>query len=175
MEEISILERKYSAGDTILFPILYELSSKDIPCTLGWIKQLIYKEVDRSTGTLEVCNHIACKITRDILKKCHYQSISDFLAYCDSLLPPIIYKLLSRYQEIDCENLNSRIALLYATYLDIMHLKNIHVDSTITIVIKIFERLFSETRLNLTIDYRELWLLENCICILINYCTESKI
>ena len=42
----------------------------------------------------------------------------------------------------------------------------------------IFERLFSDTKLNLAIDYRELWLLENSICLLINlytdYCIESS-
>lgn len=170
MEEISILERNYYAGNTTLFPVLYELSPKDIPYTLQWIKKLIYKEVDRSTGTLEVCNHIACKITGDILEKCRYQGIMNFLNHCDSLLFPVIYRLLSSYQTIDSENLNSRVTLLYATYLYIIYSKNIHVDSVITIVTKTFERLFSETRLNLAIDYRELWLLENCICILINYC-----
>lgn len=175
MEEISILEKKYYAGDTTLFPVFYELSPKEIPLALQWIKELIYKEVDRSTGTLEICNHIACKITGDILKNYHYQSISDFLNHSDTLLPPLIHKLLNKYQSIDCENLNSRITLLYATYLNIIHLKNIHTDTTITIVSKTFERLFSETRLNLIIDYRELWLLENCICILINYCIESRI
>lgn len=138
-------------------------------------KKLIYKEVNRSTGTLEVCNHIACKVTGDILEKYPYQCIMDFLNHCDSLLSPITNSLLNSYQSIDCENLNSRVTLLYATYLEIIHSKNIHVDSKITIVIKTFERLFSETRLNLAIDYRELWLLENCICILINYCAESKI
>lgn len=175
MEEISILERKYSIGDTTLFPILYELSPKDIPYTLRWVRELIYKEVNRSTGTLEVCNHIACKITGDILEKFRYKSISDFLNHCDSLFSPIIYNLLKSYQAIDCENLNSRVTLLYATYLNIIHSENTHGDPTISMVSKIFERFFSEMRLNLTIDYRELWLLENCICILINYCTESKI
>ena len=151
------------------------MSPKDIPLALQWIKELIYKEVDKSTGTLEICNHIACKITDDILKNYHYQSISDFLNHNDTLLPPLIHKLLNRYQSIDCENLNSRVTLLYATYLNIIHSKNVHIDATTTIVSKTFERLFSETRLNLIIDYRELWLLENCICILINYCIESRI
>lgn len=175
MEEISILERKYYAGDTTLFPILYELSPKDIPYTLQWIEELIYKEVDRSTGTLEVCNHIACKITGDILERCYYKSISEFINHHDSQFSPIICNLLKSYQAIDFENLNSRVALLYATYLDIIHSEYFHGDSTIFMVSKIFERLFSETRLNLTIDYRELWLLENCICILLNYCKESRI
>lgn len=179
MEEISILKKRYYTGDIVLFPVLYELSPNDIPNTLQWIKELIFKEVDRHTGSLEVCNHIACKITNDILTNYHYKNISDFLNQCDSSATSIVYTLLNSYQTIDYENFNSRIAILYATYLSIIHSKKIHADPTITIVSKTFEWLFSETRLNLTIDYRELWLLENCICILINYytcsCIESKI
>lgn len=175
MEEISILKEKYHTGNTTLFPILYELFPKDIPHTLQWIRELIYKEVSRNTGTLEICNNIACKITGDMLKECKFKNISGFLNCHDYPFPPIVYKLLSDYQEVDYENLNGRVTLLYATYLNITYSSNICIDSPTAIASKTFERLFSETRLNLTVDYRELWLLENCICILINYCIESKI
>lgn len=174
MEEISILEGNYFNDNVTLFPVLYELSSQNIPNSLQWIKKIIYKEVNSSSGTLEICNHVACKITLDILEKYQYKTISEFLCY-NSLLPPIISKLLKSYQAVDCENLNSRVTLLYAIYVNILYLITINNDSTINMVSKIFERLFSETRLNLAIDYREIWLLENCICILLNYCTESKI
>lgn len=179
MEEISILKERYYTNEATLFPILYELSPNDIPYKLQWIKKLIYKEVDRHTGTLEICNHIACKITNDILINFRYKNISDFLNQRIFFEYHIVYALLNSYQAIDYENLNSRIALLYATYLNIIYSKNIHINSSLAIASKTFERLFSETRLNLVIDYRELWLLENCICILINYyicdCTESNI
>lgn len=174
MEEISILERNHYKDDVTLFPVLYELAPQNIPNALQWIKNLIYKEVNSSSGTLEICNHVACKITLDILKKYQYKTISEFL-YHSSRLSPIIDNLLKSYQAIDRENLNSRVTLLYAIYLNIIYSSTIHIDSTISMVSKIFDRLFSETRLNLAIDYRELWLLENCICILLNYCTESKI
>ena len=46
-------------------------------------------------------------------------------------------------------------------------------------IFKIFERLFAETKLNITVDYRELWLLENIICIISNryieFSTDSRI
>ncbi len=175
MEEISMLEEKYYKNNVTLFPVLYELSPQNIPGTIHWIKNLIYKEVSYSSGTLEICNHVACKITSDILEKYHYKTISEFLYSNSMLLPIIIEKLLKSYQAIDCENLNSRVTLLYAAYLNIICSKTIRSDSTIRMISKTFQRLFSETRLNLVIDYRELWLLENCICILLNYYTESKI
>lgn len=83
------------------------------------------------------------------------------------------------YLQIDHANLNSRISLLYAAYLVITDTKRINANSITNMVSCVFDRLFSETRLNLPVDYRELWLLENSLCILIDFyidsCTESRI
>ena len=46
---------------------LDELAPENLPNNLAWIKELIFKEVDRHSGTREICNHIACKITGDII------------------------------------------------------------------------------------------------------------
>lgn len=168
MEELSIIEDRYNQKAVTVFPVLYELLPEDIPLNLQWIKNLIFKEVNRHSGTREVCNHIACKITGDILDNCNYKSIQDILDAYPRLLPSTTYAILSSYKEIDCANLNSRISLLYAAYLTIMYAKTIPNNSLVTMISRIFERLLSEMRLNLTIDYRDLWLLENSICILID-------
>lgn len=179
MEELSIIEARYYRDEVVVFPILYELSPNDIPPKLRWINNLIFKEVDKSSGTREICNHIACKITGDIAMTCNYQSIQGIINSDLSLLSPALDALLHSYQGVDSANLNSRVALLYAIYLIIIKSKLIHLNPEVNMVSRIFERLFSETRLSLAIDYRELWLLENCICILVDSylltCTESRI
>lgn len=177
-EEIEILKSRYYKKEVIIFPVLYELKPCDIPPIFEWIKNLIFKEVDRATGTLEICNHVACKITQDMLDNCRYKTINEILS--GSLtLPKSINSLLDKYIKIDSANLNSRITLLYAIYLIIVESNYSAMDSLYEVPIKSFERLFTENLLNLKIDYRELWLLENSICILIEYyfkfCTESKI
>lgn len=178
MEEISIIEKRYFSNVVTVFPILYEISPNEIPCNLQWIKELIFKEVDRHSGTREICNHIACKITNDLLNSFRCKNIQSIINTTSSVLPSDTYAILNSYLAIDSQNLNSRVALLYAAYLTIIHIEQIHRTPIIIMTSKIFERLFSETRLNLAIDYRELWLLENSICILINYyfisCTESS-
>lgn len=179
MEELSIIKTRHDQGEVTIFPILYELSPINIPHELSWIKELIFKEVDRHSGTREICNHIACKITGDIVNEYTYHTIRDIVYNPQPLLPPPAYEILKSYQQIDNANLNGRIALLYAAYLTIVHFSEIRPNSLTNLVVKIFERLFSETKLNLAVDYRELWLLENAICILANCyvisCTESKI
>lgn len=179
MEELSIIEARYHKGEVTVFPILFELSPNDIPHNLQWVKDIIFKEVDRYSGTREICNHIVCKITTDIKTGCNFQSIDDIICTAPIVLPPVTYVLIKKYQDIDNANLNSRITMLFAAYLTFIHSKQLVHNATVDMISKIFNRLFSETRLSLSVDYRELWLLENSICILADHyiasCTESKI
>lgn len=177
MEELSIVKERYFDKDITVFPILYEISPEEIPEELSWIKELIFKEVTRSSGTREICNHIACKITGDLMQNYRFKHIRDFID-CSSIKDALpIQALLESYFGIDNANLNSRISLLYGIYLTVKCTIKSSNDPIYCMVSMIFERLFSETRLQLSVDYRELWLLENATCLLLNigYCTESKI
>jgi len=174
-EEIAVLESRYRNKEVVIFPILYELKPYDIHHKFEWIKTLIFKEINRGTGTLEICNHIACKVTFDILDNCKYRTIKEVVNDKLQLLPTIVVSLLDKYTKIDNANLNSRVTLLYATYLIICESENLIRGHLFEIPYKVFERLFSETLLNLSIDYRELWLLENSMCILIECYIESCI
>lgn len=176
-EEIKILESRYYKNEVVIFPVLYELKPYDIPPVFDWIRDLIFKEVNRSMGTLEVCNHIACKITQDMLASCRYRTILEIIN-SNLPLPKSANTLLRKYTQIDNSNLNSKVALLYAIY-TIVQSDIIATDLLCDVPTKVFDRLFTETLLNLSVDYREIWLLENSLCILIDYyitsCTESRI
>lgn len=177
-EEIKTLELRHYQKEVVIFPVLYELKPCDIPQKFIWISNLIFKEVTQATGTLEICNHIACKITQDMLEYCKCKSIQDIIN-SNLPLPKTVNSLLKQYSKIDNANLNSRITMLYSAYITIIESNNSRKSSLCQIPSKVFERLFSETLLNLAIDYRELWLLENSMCILIEHyypsCIESKI
>lgn len=170
MEEIDIIQKRYRRGDITIFPILFEISPDKIDRKIDWIKELIFKEVDKHSGTREICNHIACKITDDILKEYKLRNIQAILDNIENYqIPAATYELLNCYQKVDSKNLNSKISLLYASYLTIKHSNILKTDQTLYMISKIFDRLFSETCLSIAIDYRELWLLENSICILLNH------
>ena len=178
LEEISIVKSRFKQGMVTVFPVLYELSPSELPEKLFWIKSLIFKEVDRHSGTRVICNHIACKITGDLLVSCNYRHVQDIVFSPPKELPIDCKAILKSYLEVDHANLNSRVSLLYAAYLTVIHIDD-NTNWTSHMVIRIFARLFSETRLSLAIDYRDIWLLENAICLLINdyvvACTESRI
>lgn len=178
LEEISIIESRFAQGNVTVFPVLYEISPDELPEKLCWIKTLIFKEVNRSSGTREICNHIACKITNNLLVSRNYRHIQKIASSPPEELPRDCEAILKSYLGVDHANLNSRVSLLYAAYLTITHMQ-VNIDWATPMAIRIFERIFSETRLSLAIDYREIWLLENAICLLVNdyvaSCTESKI
>ena len=177
-EEIQILESRYYKGEVTIFPVLYELKPCDISPNFMWINKLIFKEANHATGTLEICNHIACKITHDMLNNFRYKTINEIVNN-NLTLPKSVKLLLDKYAKIDNANLNSRVTLLYAIYIILVESSDLAESPLCDIPTKVFERLFTETLLNLTVDYRELWLLENSMCILLEYyfpsCTESKI
>lgn len=168
MEELSIIKKRYEIGDITIFPILYELSPDNLPTCLLWIKELIFKEANRRSGTYEICNHISCKITEDILQEYENKSIQKIIDCLSEIIPLSTYMILRSYQATDANNLNSRVTLLYSAYITIKVLIKSSNNGLINMISCVFERLFSETKLNLEIDYREIWLLENAICILIN-------
>lgn len=177
LEEISIIESRFRQGNVTVFPILYEISPSKLPEELRWVKTLIFKEVDKNSGTREICNHIACKITDDLLRDCHFRHIQDIVLNPPNELPFDCKAILKSYLSVDNANLNSKVSLLYATYLTVIHVQG-NINCICPMIMKIFERLFSETKLSLAIDYREIWLLENAVCLLINNyissCTESS-
>lgn len=176
MEEINIVKERYHSGNVTVFPVLYEISPVNLPSEFQWIKELIFKEVDKKSGTREICNHIACKITGDILKQYDYKNVKDIIS--SKLMPSATTAILECYLDVDAANLNSCISLLYATYLTIIYSKEPKECAYFHLVSQIYNRLINEINLNLGIDYRELWLLENTICILCNSYiswTESKI
>lgn len=166
MEEINIIKERYYSDDVTVFPILYEISPINLPLELNWIKELIFKEVDKKSGTREICNHITCKITEDILKQYRYKNIKDIVF--SNMMPTSTSAILKCYLDVDFENLNSRISLLYAAYLTIIYSEKTTKYAYSDLTSKIYNRLINEINLNLDVDYRELWLLENTMCILCN-------
>lgn len=172
MEEINIIKKNNSLNLTTVFPILYEITPSEIPIELVWIKRLIFKEVKRDSGTYEVCNHIACKLTEDILRKCKYHTFKEIVSSNILEHDSVICKLLYSYNEICNENLNGKITLLYATFISIDTLIDYNNFEYSTLIKKIFLRIFNESKLNILVDYRDIWLLENAISILLNYYIE---
>ncbi len=176
LEELELIRQRYCKSEVVVFPVIYEISPQKLPDNLQWVRALIFKEVSKHSGTREICNHIACRITTDLLNEYDHKTLRSIEK--KAITPALIKKYIETYFSIDTENLNARISILYATNLLIQYIYLSDSESInskyISLVSRIFSRLFDETRLNLKIDYRELWLLENAICLIINIYLESR-
>lgn len=175
MEELEIIKKNHSLNLTTVFPILYEIKPSELPIELAWVRHLIFKEVTRDSGTYEVCNHIACKLTEDILRNCRYHTLNEIVSSNVLKNQVAINKLMYSYNEICNENLNGKITLLYAAFIFIETSINNNNFEHLALVKKIFLRIFNESKLNILVDYRDIWLLENAISILLNFYIEHFI
>ncbi len=173
LEELSVLEKRYNENRVIIFPILYEIAPNELPNRLVWIKDLIFKEVDIKSGTREVCNHIICKITENLMTNSLITSINELNDDSCAAISNDIKKIIRSYIKIDYYNINSKISLLYATHIIIKE-RLTNIDKVPSFLFKTFDRLFTETQLNISVDYRDIWLLENVICLLLNYYIENS-
>lgn len=166
-EEIDLIYERYQRGKVTVFPIFYGIKADMIPQKYSWMKKLVYKELSAGDDSRGACNHVMCKLLIDELSQYRIRSINTFFDICRPYTAhQYIAKILKAYDEIDHENRNSRITLLYAAIQYIM--THYCIDSIPAFYYKGVERIFSETKLNIHIDLRESLIVERSFLLLLN-------
>ncbi|MEK3686222.1 toll/interleukin-1 receptor domain-containing protein [Paenibacillus sp. FSL R10-2736] len=166
-EEIAMLHKQYKSGKTTVFPLFYNLKASEVPEELGWMKKLVYKEMNAELDARSACNHIICRYLLDELGKYRFQTINAFLKWHgDNAALGYVAQLLKAYTKISDENVNAQIALLYAACLFMK--SNYRLGELPDFYYAGVDRLFDETRLYLSVDLRETLILERLTLLLIN-------
>lgn len=166
-EEIELIHEKHGKGEMYVFPIFYELKATDIPDAFSWMTKLVYKELDASTDSLSACNHILCKYLLDELSNYRIQSMDDFFRFCqDQPAYTYIREIAQAYGAVNDQNHDAKIALLYA---GCQYLRSFypHKDTPKYYFLGV-DRLFTETKLHLPIDLREMLIMERLFLLLFN-------
>lgn len=167
-EEIKYIYNQYTKGEITIFPILYNTSINELNEEYLWIKDLVYKEINDSSGTLLICNHIMSRILTDEVNTCQFRTLNKLTNYYScQLQDDFITNCLKSYLKIDNHNYNARVCVLYCLCLYIKGKYN-KIKIIPSHYWKLFERLFSYTKLDINIDQRELLLGELTIIILLN-------
>lgn len=156
-EEIEIVKSRYELGKMCVFPILYNITADELPTKYCWMKEIIYREVTDDSGTLMTVSSIVYRYLKDKLKSLPYKHLYEAQ---DSLTDNYLCHLLKMYYSIDNNNLNAKMSILYCI--------NYYIHSKIDTLLplyctKPFELLFSKTKLNIDIDFKELSILETCV------------
>jgi hypothetical protein len=166
-EEIDLIHSKYSLHQIHVFPIFYDLSLTDIPPKYKWLTHLVYKELDISTDVRGTCEHIICKVLLDELSHCTYSTVDSTLARSEfSTDYDYIFKLLSCYKSIDGNNKNAKFSLLYSA---ILYIRTFYkLEDLPAYYFAPADFLFSETKLNLPMESREILIMERAFLLLFN-------
>lgn len=164
-EELDYAQFLYERGDIVLFPILYKIEANDLPKEYSWIKKIIYNEVNEHSGTLFVANQIIERILHDKCTNCEWRSFSECSHYMETHNLLYLSILIESYLHLDIQNYTARIALLYAVYLYIKN-KSISVDESY--IDKIIKRIFTFTRLNISLDHLSFSIFSLSMLLLVN-------
>lgn len=159
-EEIDLIYQRYLSEQMYVFPIFYDITATQLPQKHQWMKKLVYKELQKGTDSRGLCNHVACKYLFDKIQKYNLKSISDLC----NVFTGFIKSLLTNYQELDGNNFNARISILYAGILFLNSQKELPEYCR-----KGTTYLFNETKLNLPIDLRETIIFERLFLLAANY------
>ncbi len=159
-EEIDLIYERYQSEQMYVFPVFYNITAIEIPPKYFWMKNLVYKELQKDTDSRGLCNHVISKYLFDRLQKYNLRSIPDVC----TAFTGYISALLTDYQELDGNNYNARISILYAGMLFLNSQKELPEYYCKGIIY-----LFNETKLNLQIDLRETIIFERLFLLAANY------
>lgn len=156
-EEIEIVKSRYEMGKMCVFPILYNITADKLPSKYFWLKKIIYREVTDTSGTLMTVSSIVYRYLKDKLHDLPYKNLFELK---DNITDRYLYHLLKMYYSIDSNNLNAKMAILYC----FNYYLQTKIDTKLPLYcVKPFELLFSKTKLNIEIDFKELSILETCV------------
>lgn len=164
-EEIDLIYERFKNNEMYVIPVFFNIVAEQIPEKYGWMKKLVYKELNIDNSSRSLCNHICCKYLLDIIdKSCKYKSISEI----SRVTTGYIKELINSYQKIDGLNFNARISILYSVIIFLQNNKQLP-----NYILKGTYYLFDETKLNLKMDLRETIIMERLCIISINYFLQS--
>ncbi len=169
LEELEVIKKRYIQGNIHVFPIFYNISANLIPAQFSWLCEMIYNELDDSTGTLLTCNQMANKFLSDTLSNKQYKSLWE-MKTLQHVLPKYVIKMIDDYCNIIPENINSRLTLLYCLFLYLDEIEELPQYLT-----KSANYIFQTTRLNLSYNFKEIIIMEQIVCLAINQYIMSNL
>ena len=159
-DELDEIKKRYENHTIYIFPIFYEITVSDLPYQYSWLTDLIYNELNQSTGSLATCKQIVYKIVKDKLDNCTIKQIQAFKNSSNYY----INHAINTYLKTDEDNFIARFTILYMLYV-YLRAQNINMSD---MHIGIMERLCQLSQLNIAIPHKEILIAESILIILLN-------
>lgn len=169
IEEEKLIFEQSKDRDIVIFPLLYDIKFKfkELPDIYkSKLENLIYNEIDDTTGSISSINQIITKILIDKLNDSPYDLTPTIKGIdVENIDDLYLSRILYNYSQIDESNFNARISILFCL------VKYIEIKYTITdenrYLITILNYLFKFTNLNVAYNHKELIIAELSLLLLI--------
>ncbi|MBN7774630.1 toll/interleukin-1 receptor domain-containing protein [Clostridium aminobutyricum] len=160
IEELEVIKERYLKGLIHIFPIFYNIKASELSSEYQWLCDMIYNEINDTSGTLLACNQIICKCYKDIIYKNQYPSLEVYKTvlsgYPAATAATYINRLLELYSSVSTSNFNSKMSILFCLILYL----NGSLKDDISSLYKSAQYLFNTTKLDLPYNFKEIRLLE---------------
>ena len=150
-----------------VFPLLYNIKFSQLPLTYqSKLENLIYNEIDDSSGTISSINQIVTKLLIDKINP----STFDLTPSLDQIniensKDAYLNEILSMYKQLDKKNFNARISIMYciAKYIDL----NYDTKECEKYLFKILYYLFNYTYLSVEFNHKEIIISELALMLIL--------
>lgn len=159
-DELDEIHKRHNEHSIHIFPLFYNMKASLVPERYRWLTDLIYNEIDDTTGTLCPCRQIIYKLLQDKLNSFPKTKLSDLIPNNDRFIDSI----LRQYQAIDAKNNNAQFALLFAIEEYIAKNQNSALTSIFTQTVR---SLCAEMQLNIEFPHKEMLIMEAIIIIML--------
>ncbi len=167
IKEEKIIFEQSLERDIVIFPLLYNITFSELPVEYrNKLENLIYNEINDSTGSLNSINQIVTKILIDQINPSPFDATPELESISmTDITDPYLCKIISYYMNINKENFNARIALIFCMvkYIQLKYIINNESKYLCTIL----EYLFKFTDLNIKYNHKELIIAELSLILLI--------
>lgn len=167
VEEEKLIFEQAKDRNIVIFPLLYNIKFEELPKIYqSKLENLIYNEIDDTTGSINSINQVITKILIDKLNTSPYD-LTPTIKNIDieNINDLYLSRTLYSYCQIDDQNFNARISTLFclAKYIEL----NYTIDVENKYLINILNYLFKFTNLNIVYNHKELIIAELSLLLLI--------
>ncbi len=165
-EELEYAQVLYENKKLVVFPAFYNYSPEELALEYTWMKNIIYNEITKRSGTCYLANQIIERILNDKIERLAHTSILSFLntsLYNQPFLKEMIFCVKETFED----NYKVKIGLLYGVYVHCTLEQQLETDPDINLhqaITKIFEM----TKNNVKIDHLIYSIFEKCLIIVLN-------
>lgn len=167
IEEERLIFEQAQNREIAIFPLLYNIKFNELPSIYQEkLENLIYNEIDDSTGTINSINQVVTKVLIDKINH-SYLDLTPSIEVMNSndIKDLFLSKIINSYKNIDKSNFNARISVLFciANYIDLTY----EISEENKYLISILKYLFNFTNLNVIYNHKELIIAELSLLLLL--------